>query len=337
MFKKLTIITNPIAGSGRAMKFLETLKTDLAHHQIENELKLTAQAGDALQIAREYSEDHPILCLGGDGTVNEIINGLLSNNHFTVVNRPVLGIIPFGSGNVIAKELHLKRNIRHFIHLYQNNFTRYLDVGCIHLPAPLDIGTQAGLLEANKSARGGSAVGTEKQKKDSNQKRYFISMAGIGFDAEVTRQYQLDRNGAKLQAHLFSYFPIAIKTIARYQMPHITIQIDDKIVSSDATFVQVANVRSYGGPFVLVNNAVSDDGLLDICWFSGKSSLNLILYYTFAFLGNGSLIASGKLKSKKIILSSKQTVPLQVDGDFCGYLPVEIGIIPKSIQVYTSI
>jgi diacylglycerol kinase (ATP) len=313
MFNRITIIANPIAGSGRAMKFLERFKAELSLHHIKTDLKLTIQAGDAYEIAKQHMENSPIVCLGGDGTVNEIINGLFKNEHYTAHNLPPLGIIPFGSGNVIAKELFLKRSIKYFIHLYQNNLLRYLDIGCVRF------------LKENK-------------------RRYFISMAGVGFDAEVARQYQLDRKGAKLQAHLFSYFPITLKTIPRYQMPRITIQIGDKIVSKDATFVQVANVRSYGGPFVLVNNAVFDDGSLDVLWFKGKSPFSILLYYSLAFLACTNLAHDvTQKKAKKVILSPfddeaslTQKVPIQVDGDWCGYLPVEIEIIPKGIQIFTS-
>lgn len=319
MTKKIKIIANPIAGSGKARKFVEHLKNALTSRQIESDVKLTSQYGDAQEIANKHTEDTPILCLGGDGTFNEIINGLITNEYFTENNRPIIGLIPFGSGNVIAKELQLKRNIRHFIGLYQNNLYRQLDIGCVHLI-------------------------------QENRKRYFISMAGIGFDAEVARQYQLDRNGAKLQAHLFSYFPITIKTISCYKMPRITIQIEGKTVSNNASFVQVANVRSYGGPFVLANNAIFDDGFLDVVWFKGKSSLNIARYYSRAFLRRANLperlfgradIAHDmrQKKTKKVVLRthSTQKVPVQVDGDWCGYLPIQIEIIPKGIRVYTPL
>ena len=353
MVKRLKIIVNPISGSGRAMRFLERLKDALAKEQIECQVAPTQKAGDAINLAQTHPDATPILCLGGDGTFNEVINGLLANTRFGSDSRPVLGFIPFGSGNVIAKELHLKRNIRQFIHLFQNNLSRQLDLGCVTLPKE-------------------------------NLKRYFISMAGIGFDAEVAQKYHLARqDGSRLQAsrcsragrsvsacigaHLFSYFPIAITTLFSYQAPKINVHAEDKLITDNASFVQIANVRSYGGPFVLVNKAIHNDGLLDACWFIGKSSLSILLYYTLAFLGNlpewpfgragGSLAAAGHQRVKKVVISSSSQfvplappaqcsrsrsakpslVPLQVDGDFCGYLPAEIEIIPKAVRIFTPI
>jgi len=315
MTKRIKIIVNPISGSGRSMRFLEHLKTALAKEQIEYQISLTQKSGDAINLAQAHPDDPqghpvgdtPILCLGGDGTFNEVINGLMLNTRFNAENRPVLGFIPFGSGNVIAKELHLKRNIRQFIHLFQNNLSRQLDLGCVTLPKE-------------------------------NLKRYFISMAGIGFDAQVAQKYHLARqDGSRLQAHLFSYFPIAIRHLFTYQAPKITIHTDGKLITDNASFVQIANVRSYGGPFVLVNKAIHNDGALDACWFTGKSSFSILLYYTLAFLGIGSLASAGHQRITKVAISSNQIVPLQVDGDFCGYLPTEIEIIPKAIRMFAPI
>ena len=307
MAKRIKIIVNPISGSGRSMRFLEHLKDALAKEQVECQVAPTQKAGDAALMAQTHQDNTPILCLGGDGTLNEVINGLLANPRFTAENRPVLGFIPFGSGNVIAKELNLKRSVKQFIHLFRNNLSRQLDLGCVYLPKE-------------------------------NIKRYFISMAGIGFDAQVAQKYHLSRkDGSKLQAHLFSYFPIALRHLFSYQAPGITIHAGDKLIADNASFVQIANVRSYGGPFVLVNRAIHNDGLLDACWFTGKSSLSILLYYTLAFLGNGSLASSGHERITKVTVTSPKPVPLQVDGDFCGYLPAEIEIIPGAIRMFTPI
>jgi diacylglycerol kinase (ATP) len=305
MATRLKIIVNPISGSGRSMRFLARLKDALANRQIECQISPTQQAGDAITLAQAHPDATPILCLGGDGTLNEVINGLLANTRFTAENRPVLGFIPFGSGNVIAKELNLKRNIRQFIRLFQDNLTRQLDLGCVTLP-------------------------------QENIKRYFISMAGIGFDAQVAQKYHLARkDGSRLQAHLFSYFPIAIRHLFTYQAPRITIHADNNLITDSASFVQIANVRSYGGPFVMVNKAVHNDGALDACWFTGKSRFSILLYYALAFLGNGSLASAGHQRITKVAITSQETVALQVDGDFCGYLPAEIEIIPKAIRIFT--
>lgn len=304
MAKQLSIIANPISGSGRVSRFLEHLKNALIERHIEPDIRLTEKAGDAITLAQSHPDATPILCLGGDGTFNEVINGLMSNHRFTASNRPALGFIPFGSGNVIAKELRLKRSVSRFIRLFQSESLRTLDLGCVNLP-------------------------------EENLKRYFISMAGIGFDAEVARAYQLARkDGAMPQAHLFTYLPLSLKHLFSYQAPSITIQADGATIAENASFVQIANARSYGGPFVMVNQAVPDDHALDACWFTGKSPLSILLYYALGFFSHGSMASKGCQRISKITMTSKEKVALQVDGDFCGYLPAEISIIPGAIRVF---
>ncbi|MBI4712012.1 MAG: diacylglycerol kinase family lipid kinase [Planctomycetes bacterium] len=294
----LKVIVNPIAGSGKAKRFLAHLASAFKQNRIDYEFKLTSYAGEAKDEAARATAGTSILCLGGDGTINEIINGLVA-----VGSKVSLGIIPFGSGNVIAKELDLSRNINGFIRLYQGNEVMALDVGSVSF--------------------------------GNGDKRYFISMAGVGFDAEVARQYHEQRAGAILQAHLFSYFPIALKTIPFYRMPKMAVEVDGQKVTDSATFVQVANGRSYGGPFVFAGNASPRDGMLDIIWFDGRNRFNILFYYGMAFLGNGSLHPDARqIRGKKIRVISQESVPLQVDGDCCGYLPAEIEIIPGAVSVF---
>lgn len=307
MTKRLKIIANPIAGSGRVSRFLEHLKNALVQEHIEPDIRLTQKAEDAIALAKDQADDVPILCLGGDGTFNEVINGLMNNTRFSAANRPALGFIPFGSGNVIAKELRLKRDAGQFIRLFRDNLVRQLDLGCVNLP-------------------------------EVNLKRYFISMAGIGFDAQVAQKYHLARkDGSMLQAHLFTYFPISLKHLFSYQAPSIAISADGKTIAENASFVQIANARSYGGPFVLVNKAVPDDNALDACWFIGKSSLSILYYYTLAFFSHGSLASKGHQRITKVQITATTQVPLQVDGDFCGYLPAEIVIVPDAVRVFTPV
>jgi len=301
---KLRIIVNPISGSGKAVRFLKKLEQALSARSIAFETMLTGQAGDACREAtvcqgKGYSA---ILCLSGDGTINEVINGLMAGQQ----DIP-LGLIPFGSGNVIAKGLGLKRDINQFIELYQNERIIAVDLGRI----------------TNKESAG----------------RYFISMVGAGYDAEVAHRYHISRAGkSKLQAHLFSYFPISIKTLWSYRMPRITIKLDGQPVSDDASFIQIANTHSYGGPFTFVPDALMDDGMLDTLWFKGRNRLNALLYFGMAFLGNGSAWPGSKLVRAQVIeLSSADDVRVQIDGDSCGQLPARIDIVPKAIKVFAQI
>jgi diacylglycerol kinase (ATP) len=303
--KKLGIIVNPITGCGRGKLLLKRLVNELKRStpaQYEPIIKETSKAGDARKTASKGNEFDAVVCIGGDGTINEVINGL-SNIKFSVP----LGIIPVGSGNVIAKELKITSSAKEFINRLNSGKTMMLDIGKINF-------------------------GSDKEKP-----RLFISMAGIGFDAEVTAQHHKRRKGADFHPHTTSYVPIALKTAMKYKLPKLSLEIDGKLITEKAVFIQVANARSYGGPLVFAQKARVNDGLLDILWFKAQHGREIIRYYLDAFWGDVTKNTNSSYHcGKEIRISSPDKVPVQVDGDFCGYLPINIEVIHKTIPVFAE-
>ncbi len=302
MSLKTKIIANPIAGLGKGRRYAQKLVSALNETGIDSTIHYTSRANEARYLARDTQEADTIICIGGDGTVNEVINGLLENTHES--NKP-LAVLPIGAGNVIAKELKLSRDIKQFVRLLKTHKTVKLDVGIISFPkAPTPI------------------------------KRKFISMAGSAFDAEMARRYHLIRkDGVFLHPHYFSYLPLGLRTISNYKMPRISIEIDGKLHTENASFVQVANARSYGGPFTFVPQAQPHDGWLEILWYTGRRKWDIIRYYWHAFTGNGTNCSDAHhVRGRKVVLGSDQRLPIQVDGDCCGYLPAEISIIPQAVS-----
>lgn len=296
------IIANPISGKGKGERATQKLISALKAEGFAPRVYYTARAGEARLLVRKATRDDTIICVGGDGTINEIINGLLDE---TPARSNPLAILPMGAGNVIAKELKLSRDIKQFVRLLKTRKTVKLDVGIIsfpHAPTPIN--------------------------------RKFISMTGCGFDAEVTRQYHLGRQSSSvIHPHLGSYLPISVKILAGYKMPRISVKVDGQSQTSEASFVQVANARSYGGPFRFIPQARPDDGWLDILWYLGQSRLSILKYYWRAFLGDGTNCRDARLiRGRKVALTSDDRVAVQLDGDCCGYLPAEISIIPQAVS-----
>jgi YegS/Rv2252/BmrU family lipid kinase len=299
--KRLGIIINPIAGLGQGNRLLKHLVTGLKKSDIEPIIKTTTKAGDAREIAKTSKGFDALVCIGGDGTVNEVITGLKMADC-----KIPFGIIPVGSGNVIAKELKLNADVRKLIHLVKHKKTKLLDIGEIDFISG-----------------------------HSKHRRYFISMAGVGFDAEVTRQHHMKRNGADFFPHTTSYLPLSIKIALTYKLPMITVEVDGKVVTHDARFVQVANARRYGGPFIFAHKAKSDDGVLDIVWFKARVSRDILRYYWNALSSDVRKIPGVHHRHcKEMQLSSNESVPVQIDGDFCGHLPIKIKVIPSAISVF---
>ncbi len=208
---------------------------------------LTKGVGDALNMARDLpiGEDDVTVAAGGDGTCNEVVNGLLTRRMQT---PPVFGILPIGRGNDFSSTPGISQDVEKALQL--------LIAGNIK---PLD----AGFVKGGFFPDG----------------RYFINGVGIGFDTKVGFE------AAKLRIKSgISYAIGAIITLIRYDpSPVLQIRYDDNEVTLPAAIVSIVNGRRMGGSFYMGPYALLDDGLLDICYARHRKSrldiLKLVSHY----------------------------------------------------------
>jgi len=124
MVESVLLIVNPVAGRGKGRPVLPELEAGLRDAGIEIQLAVTAQAGDARITAAASAADHDaVVCVGGDGTLNEVING--------VPEGCPVAQFPLGTGNVLAKELRLPRRVRAFCEMVRAGKKKRLDVGAV--------------------------------------------------------------------------------------------------------------------------------------------------------------------------------------------------------------
>lgn len=286
--RRIKIIANPISGKGRSLKILGEIENLLKRKSVYFETIRTGRQGDATNSATGLSGFDAVIAIGGDGTINEIVTGMIASNPI-----PLL-VIPVGTGNVIAKELSLHCSAFYAEKLLDSFKTRVLDAGVC------------------------------------GNGRCFVSMLGAGFDGSVVREFHCLRKGTT--NHIMQYLPFALNSALRYKFPKITIKADGRIITNSAGFIQVANARSYGGPFVFAPGAVPDDGLLDVVWFSGHGFPGVLKLFWGAFLRDPIRHAGAKtIRARHIELSSTTETPIQLDGDPAGFLPVSITIRPAAI------
>ncbi|MBI5359381.1 MAG: diacylglycerol kinase family lipid kinase [Planctomycetes bacterium] len=286
--RSIKIIANPISGKGRSLKILGKIENLLSRESVYFETIRTGMQGDATNSAAVLAGFDAVIGIGGDGTINEIISGMLASNPV-----PLL-VIPVGTGNVIAKELGLHCSAFYAEKLLTSFKIRLLDVGIC------------------------------------GNGRCFVSMLGAGFDGSVVREFHGLRKGTT--NHIMQYLPFALNSALRYKFPRITVKADGKVITDSAGFVQVANARSYGGPFVFAPGAVPDDGLLDVVWFKGHGFPGVFKLFWAAFLRDPLRRAGAKtIRARHIELSSSSGTPVQLDGDPAGFLPVSITIKPGAI------
>jgi len=247
-FGKFWVILNPTAGKGKAAKQHPKIERFLRESGRDFEIFLTKGVGDALNMARDLpiGENDVTVAAGGDGTCNEVINGLLMRRTPT---PPVFGILPIGRGNDFSATPNIPQDVEKALQLLTAGNAKPLD---------------AGLVKGGFFPDG----------------RYFINGIGIGFDTKVGFE------AAKLKIKSgISYAVGALITLIRYEpSPVLQIHFDDKEVTLPAVLVSVVNGRRMGGSFYMGPNAVLDDGLLDICYVQHQKSrfalLKIMSHYT---------------------------------------------------------
>jgi diacylglycerol kinase (ATP) len=281
---KILVILNPAARGERA-KALRDRIASLSHQLVVRSTGSPGEAGALAEraVAQGYGT---IVAAGGDGTINEVVNGM-GGSHVT------FGILPVGTMNVFATELGIP----------QNNLAKAWQVikqGCIR---------QVDLPRANQE--------------------YFVQLAGIGLDAEVVRQTTPD---SKKALGPMSYL-LTLAQVAARQPPKIRIEPVDG-TAREGSFVLVGNGRLYGGPFVLFKNARLDDGLLDVLVFQNQSHWDLIRYFQAIVFGNHPALPDVEyFQSRALRLTSREPVPVEIDGELSGTLPYEFGFSIGKLNV----
>lgn len=322
---KLWIIANPSAGRGRCARLLPELRASLAITGHEIQWRISDSQEHLTRLARSGVEQRvdAIVACGGDGTVHYILQALLEGNspfpipnpqqiqnpqspipnglelgawnlEFSPPGTVALGIIPVGRGNDLARSLGLPLDYRNVGEVLRRGKTRRLDV-----------------------AKAGGRV--------------YASVAGAGFDAEVTALANQDSAWLRGKA---VYVNAVFRTLARFTPKRLEIEYDDRRFVGEAMFVAVGNTTSYGGGLKIVPQAQPDDGWLDICIAKKTTKLELLRQLPSAYKGRHVHHPAIEIhRARRVTISSPDPVALFGDGEFLQPLPVTIEVIPQALQV----
>ncbi len=242
--KKTIFIINPAAGKGKGVKSNLRIRDYLKKHSINAEISLTSKPKHATAIAEKLSNDFErVISVGGDGTLNEVINGL------SLSTEREVGILPIGSGNDFASALKMGKNFTENLSLLLSDApkTQKVDVGHVEYS----------------------------EHSDSNKvfETRFINSLGFGFDAYVA---YLNQTNKKLSG-IASYVLAVIKAMNSFHSADIEFVIDNsKSVSGNKLLLAIGNSKTTGGGFYLTPDANIDDGILDFCVIDDISNFKLM-------------------------------------------------------------
>ena len=300
--RRLLVIYNPTAGGSRRQRF-EAVLAGLADLGCEMDVRPTTAAGDAALYAQgaDPAAHDLVVAAGGDGTINEVVNGLISPKFGKGgAAAPPLAVLPLGTANVLAAELGLDLNPAHIARVIAGGPVREVSLG-------------------RASAPGGEG-------------RVFSLMAGAGFDARVVAHIDLR---VKRLLGKGAYVLEGFRQMCLTKPPLLQVTVDG--TAYEAASVVVSNARFYGGRYLLAPEARLEDPLLHVCLFRYGDTCN-ILRYALA-LQHGRLRQGDRFRivtGRDIRIEGDPGAPLQADGDIIAHLPVRISAIPDALRMVTA-
>ena len=289
--KKHIFIINPTAGKHKGLELVSHIKSIYTEAVILE----TKYPGHASELAKDYaSPDAIIYSVGGDGTLNEVINGIMSSEHASQVT---FANVPCGSGNDFIKGFTSEKDPYKLLDSYRNSDTKAIDVGIIN-------------------------------------GRSFINISSVGFDAEIVlgaKKYkQLPFISAEL-AYIISVFATLIKLKA-YKVK-VQIDEKESIIKN-ILFITMANGNYYGGGMNAAPNAIHDDGLFDFCIVDQIKRRQVpFLLPKFMKGKHEGLKVLKSIRGRNMTITSDYPLPLNIDGEVLLSDSITLSIKEKAINL----
>jgi diacylglycerol kinase (ATP) len=298
----IKVILNPIAGRGYGAKVEPELRQLLEAERLEFDLVRTDRPWHAAELAERAAGDgfETVVAAGGDGTSNEVVNGLLAASENGAI--AAMGIIPVGSGSDFANTVGVPPDLRGACHRLANGQVRVVDVGRVTLP--------------------GQAP------------RYFDNTINIGFGGVVT----VEALKVKRLRGIALYLPVVLKTILLYyKAPLVTIAYDEQEMALPAVMISIANGPREGGGFCVAPQAQPDDGLFDLCIvreISRLAMLGLVPHFMKGtHMGREPITMA---RARRVTISSPDDLVAHMDGEvLCTDAHrIECEILPQRLRVW---
>lgn len=232
----------------------------------------------------------------GDGTVNELVNGMDSSN--------ILGVLPTGSGNDFSKMLHLPHGTTEILQVIAKQKTKLIDLGHI------------------------TAMNSRLEKIE----KYFVNSVGIGLDAKVA----YEARKLPMLHGLAKYVVSALKSIFSYTpaVAHVSFGLRES--HGKYLLIAIGNGKSAGGGFYLTPDAILDDGLLDICLAKDISVFETLKIFPFVLKGKHGRFDKIEFgRTDKLNVKGDDDLPVHVDGEVIGLdqREIVIDLKPRSLRV----
>ena len=298
------VIVNPISGGGKGLEDFPKISHLLRENGIEHDPVFTEHRHHATELTVEAVNRgyRKIIVVGGDGTLNEVVNGLFIQKQCEPKDI-LVAVIAVGTGNDWVRTFVIPRNYTKAIRAIKEGYSFLQDVGKVTY--------------------------TESKVE---QTRYMANVAGLGFDAYIIQIF----NHLKLKGWKgkWLYIYSLLRGYFSAKPAGVTIEVDGKVIYNKLLFSLAVGICRYnGGGIQQLPRAVANDGLLDLTIIRPVHWWHVI--FRAARLFNGEIYSIGHVhhaQGKCIKITSAPVIPLETDGELQGGTPATISVVPQAVR-----
>jgi YegS/Rv2252/BmrU family lipid kinase len=300
-FSGTKVIVNPIAGAGRTVRKWPQIMSLLKSIGLSFEYDLTEASGHAIELAKSAAKKgyELVVSVGGDGTINEIVNGLYNAGNIRDVT---LGIISTGVGSDFIRTIGIPRSYKEACQRLMNSRKLVVDLGVVEYVNNGEV-----------------------------SKRLFVNFAGLGFDAEVVKA---TTQRFKALGSTPSYLIGLLTTFVFYETKQVSLILDGQPEERRVWTILMSNGKYGGGGMLAAPNADLTDGLLDVVVIGDLSKLNLLK--SLPRIYKGTHLSHPKVtvkRAREIDIRPRQQMSLQADGELLGQSPAHVYMLPTMLNV----
>jgi YegS/Rv2252/BmrU family lipid kinase len=298
----MKLIVNPVAANGAVGKNWPQVRDFLQAEGVEFDAVLTEEPRHAIRLARQALDDgyRTIVAVGGDGTLNEVLNGLVEEG--AVDPEVALGIIPWGTGADFSRTLGIPRDYMGAGRQLLRFETQLVDLGRI------------------TCLREGREV-----------VHYFINAAGLGFDGEVA---ELANRFPKVLGGTITYLTCLFISLLTYRNKSVELSFDGQHVRGRINSVIVCNGRYLGGGMFMAPEASFDDGIFDVVILGNLNKLEVVANLPRVYKGTHLTHPKVSLcHAREVHIEARERMFLQAEGELIGEAPATFQIIPRALKV----
>lgn len=296
------VIVNPAAAGGRVGQQWPHLREVLSQEGLRFDAELTQYPLHAMEIARKALDEgfRYFVAVGGDGTVHEVVNGLVVEGR--VPPEVTLSIIPGGTGSDYVRVLRISRDPTQTGQTTLGLKTRTMDLGEI------------------QCTREGKPI-----------TRYFVNVAGLGFDSEVCRR--VNRMSKRISGTL-PYLTSLVVTLFAYTNKDVQLTVDGQQLQGRFNSVVICNGQYFGGGMWIGPQAAPDDGIFDVVILKDLNKLEFLLNVPRVY--KGTHLTHPKVQSlqaREVHVEARQRMFIQAEGELVGEVPTTFRLIPGALNL----